>query len=111
MSLHKGLAHYNTAVVLALRVWPGLSSHGQVHETGQLLSELILHLRPNPVRPGSLHFPGFVGSHPYLSTPIDARNIDCLVGRVTMEIGHLYIVDCTTVVGRMDLLSNTLDQD
>jgi hypothetical protein len=42
---------------------------------------------------------------------INARDIDCLVGHVTTEIGHSYIADCTTVVGRMGLLDNTLDQD
>ncbi|QRV74283.1 Transposase family tnp2 [Ceratobasidium sp. AG-Ba] len=44
---------------------------------------------------------------------VDASDIDCLVGRYKAPKPDraLYVVDRTTVVGRMDMLDDTVDQD
>lgn len=52
------------------------------------------------------NLPGGRPAHPEI---IDARDVACLVGRVTTPINTTYIVDRTTVVGRLDMLDVTLD--
>ncbi|KAG8712445.1 hypothetical protein FRC09_019864 [Ceratobasidium sp. 395] len=44
---------------------------------------------------------------------IDVRDIDCLVGRIPVKsrYRHGYIVDRTTVVGRMDILDEALEEE
>jgi hypothetical protein len=52
--------------------------------------------------------PGGKLVHPEI---VDARDIGCLVGRVTTPLRTMYIVDRTTVVGRLDMLDVTLNPD
>lgn len=42
---------------------------------------------------------------------VDATKIDCLVGRVTSALGKSYLVERDTVVGQVDTLDETVDDN